>query len=478
MTAWLLTWLWQGAALTAAVAVLQKWSGTRPLFHVSAATRHLIWWTTLLAVIGLGFASSPYWGLTPVLVFVRGADPIGTEFAATPVLHIPGAPPLALSIVLGIWIALALMNLLRLLPGLHAVYALRDRCRPFPADLESQLPLWSEAKTHGRGAELAVCDAVPGATVLGFQRPCIALPSTLLRSMDAGEIDQIVLHEYAHVQRFDDWSRLAQVLLQSALWVHPAVAFIGRSLNREREMACDEWVVARTGLPKAYARCLAHAAEVRQRIRIDPGLLPALFRTEHDLVRRVDHLLTFKGRARRKVSLPAAAIACCAIAAASVQLNAVPLVGELVEGALPQVARPVARIAAALELPLSGAVIAAPAELPAAPRTGTAHELDQPNEGGERREIDEPYETHGADELTALHTLNEPREPNPVAVPLSVRSFPGAYRMEDAASSASDRTGWAAVASPGVAVADAARKTSVGLAGAFSRAGVALARRF
>ena len=38
-------------------------------------------------------------------------------------------------------------------------------------------------------------------------------------------------------------------------------SFVSRVLNREREMACDEWVVARTGLPKAYARCLARAAE-------------------------------------------------------------------------------------------------------------------------------------------------------------------------------------------------------------------------
>ena len=77
-----------------------------------------------------------------------------------------------------------------------------------------------------------ICDAVPGATVLGFQRPCIALPSSLVEALTADELDQMILHEHAHVQRRDDWARLAQALLQSVLWIHPAAAFVGRALNR------------------------------------------------------------------------------------------------------------------------------------------------------------------------------------------------------------------------------------------------------
>ena len=55
-----------------------------------------------------------------------------------------GAPDLA--ILLGAWAAIALVCLLRLLPGLHHVYALRDRCEPFPADVEARLPLWLDAR--------------------------------------------------------------------------------------------------------------------------------------------------------------------------------------------------------------------------------------------------------------------------------------------------------------------------------------------
>ena len=89
-----------------------------------------------------------------------------------------------------------------------------------------------------------ICDAVPGATVLGFQRPCIAIPSSVVEALTIDELDQVILHEHAHVQRRDDWSRLAQTLLLSVLWIHPAALVISRALSRECEMACDEWVVA------------------------------------------------------------------------------------------------------------------------------------------------------------------------------------------------------------------------------------------
>ena len=153
----------------------------------------------------------------------------------------------------------------------------------------------------------------------------------------------MILHEHAHVQRRDDWSRLAQTLLLSVLWIHPAALFVSRALNREREMACDEWVVARTGLPKAYARCLARAAEVRGRMRGGPTLVPALFGSRHDLVRRVDRLLAVKGQARRNVSLAGAIAAACAMVVMSVQLQSVLRFAEIAEIVFPSVAQPMQR---------------------------------------------------------------------------------------------------------------------------------------
>ncbi len=474
MTVWLLTWFWQGTALTLAAALLLK-----PR-RLNATTRHYVWWAVLFAVIWLGVTASPNWGPIPSSESLNpGAEPL---------IPVQEASPLLISILLGIWAAVTLVNLLRLLPGLRAVDALRDQCRPFPKDIEAQLPLWLEAKGQGRSADLVMCDAVPGATVLGFQRPCIALPSSLVNALDAEEIDQVVLHEYAHVRRRDDWTRLVQVLLQSALWIHPAVAFIGRSLNRQREMACDDWVVSRTGLPKAYARCLAHAAEVRSRVRSVPALVPTLFGVEHDLVRRVHRLLAVKGRTRRRASLAALAAAACAIVALASHLKTVPLVGESVLSVLPRVASLAAPAAslASIRVPDSAFVVqpfaleqtaSAQSSAPA-PTFALRAPVDQPANTN-MREAARPsdgvlVDPHDARELTPSSGTTEPP-----GQPLAARSFAGAYPEQNTGASSPDSPSvWGAAATPGLAIADAARKTSLGLAGAFSRASVAMVRRF
>jgi hypothetical protein len=42
---------------------------------------------------------------------------------------------------------------------------------------------------------------------------------------------------------------------------HPAVWWIEKQVSLEREMACDDAVLAETASPRAYAECLAHLAE-------------------------------------------------------------------------------------------------------------------------------------------------------------------------------------------------------------------------
>jgi len=157
-----------------------------------------------------------------------------------------------------------------------------------------------------------------------------------VKALTVEELDQIVLHEYAHVQRCDDWTRLGQTVLQSALWIHPAIALLGRRLNLEREIACDEWVVARTALPKDYARCLTRAAEIRG-IATEIMLGSALFGPAQTLVRRVDRLLALKGRVRPNVSALAAVAGACALVAIALTLNTIPLVAEVGDVMFPRV---------------------------------------------------------------------------------------------------------------------------------------------
>ena len=61
--------------------------------------------------------------------------------------------------------------------------------------------------------------------------------------------------------RKDDWTNLIQKILGALLFFHPAVWWIEKKLALEREMACDDLVLAQTTSPRAYAECLVSLAE-------------------------------------------------------------------------------------------------------------------------------------------------------------------------------------------------------------------------
>jgi beta-lactamase regulating signal transducer with metallopeptidase domain len=112
-----------------------------------------------------------------------------------------------------------------------------------------------------RKVAIATSEKVMVPAAIGFFRPMIVLPSWALRELSTAELNSILIHELAHLQRRDDWTNLAQKVLRAVLFFHPAVWWVERQLSLEREMACDEVVLSRTANPRAYAECLVTVAE-------------------------------------------------------------------------------------------------------------------------------------------------------------------------------------------------------------------------
>lgn len=132
------------------------------------------------------------------------------------------------------------------------------------------------------------------ASVLGMTSPLIAVSPRLLDALDDRELDQVLVHEWAHVQRKDDVARLVQVLVVAIAGLHPAVWWINRQLQIEREAACDDWAVRLTGSPRQFAACLTKLASLRVR-PAEPSLAPTAVAS--GLSTRVVRLLD-QGRSR------------------------------------------------------------------------------------------------------------------------------------------------------------------------------------
>jgi hypothetical protein len=82
-----------------------------------------------------------------------------------------------------------------------------------------------------------------------------------LQEIPEAELEAILLHELAHLRRYDDWTNLAQKVIKAVFFFHPAVWFIEGRLTLEREMACDDAVLAANFSPRSYAESLLGLAE-------------------------------------------------------------------------------------------------------------------------------------------------------------------------------------------------------------------------
>lgn len=358
----LLNGLWVGITLTALV-----WGFQRLFRQTNAATRYLIWWATLLAVVFLPFlwlggpVSFPGHGVEsteasardhpvtprsrqslapfvqsesylpapghqtsePVSSFqtpggnhpngetpdrqARSTDlsnsPVSSSYPSTvkspykgstlprmdgAVLRISPGPWAPIGLL--VWLGLSLTMLMRLGWSYRHLSRLKAECQPLESHIQEPLVEWLARFGLVRSVRICQSPEVPMPLTVGLTDAVILFPERMVYSLTEAEVEQIGLHEAAHIRRWDDWTNLGQKLFEAFFFYHPAVQWISRQLNLEREVACDDWVVSVTGQPRPYAACLARLAELSgltRRLIPAPG---AILHRKH-LSRRIEMLL-------------------------------------------------------------------------------------------------------------------------------------------------------------------------------------------
>ena len=216
----------------------------------SARTKFAIWFSALLLMAGLPCLNGFYIGTGSKL-------PAGA--LSRPAIILPVSVSYYL---LAAWVILAALGLLRLAVSLRQMRDLRKHCSPI--DVGELDPGLREALENNRGSRrvaLWSSRQVRVPTAIGLFAPAILIPDWVLKELSPEELRQIVLHELAHLRRWDDWTNLAQKIVKALFFFHPAIWWIERKLALQREMACDDAVLEQTAAPWAYAACLTRLAE-------------------------------------------------------------------------------------------------------------------------------------------------------------------------------------------------------------------------
>lgn len=99
--------------------------------------------------------------------------------------------------------------------------------------------------------------------VVGYLRPVILLPVSLMTDIPTRQLEAILAHELAHVRRHDFVVNLLQTLVETIFFYHPAVWWLSRQIRIEREHCCDDLAVIVLGSRVEYGRALLAVEELR-----------------------------------------------------------------------------------------------------------------------------------------------------------------------------------------------------------------------
>ncbi len=229
------------------VIALLAWLLLHAIGPRNSGTRFAVWFAALL-----GIAALPLFG--------NWAAP-GAELTKRSEITLPASWALY---ILAAWLLVAALGLLRVGVGFWHLHRLRRSC--VPVDVAALDPLLQKTLAEfnsSRAVTLCISDDLRVPTAIGFTKALVVIPSWTRQELSTLELNAILLHELAHLRRRDDWTNLIQKIVGALLFFHPGVWWIEKKLALEREMACDDLVLAETQTtnPRAYAECLVSLAE-------------------------------------------------------------------------------------------------------------------------------------------------------------------------------------------------------------------------
>jgi len=174
---------------------------------------------------------------------------------------------------------------------------------------------------------IALTESAALATPTAIGRRAICFPTGSAASLADDELDAVLAHELAHLERLDPAWFLLVGLVQDVFWMQPFNQRVAARLRRSAELACDERAVAATGDALGLARglsVLAHAAFGARAWAGASSAIGGASSTSHALVDRVRRLATAGGSSpasARGFPAKAALLVLAVVASAAVKVT-------------------------------------------------------------------------------------------------------------------------------------------------------------
>jgi TonB family protein len=260
--AYLFNSLWQVPLLFAA-----GWLAARVLRSAGAAAEHRVWVTTILLQSLLPALSTlPEWLRTlsfwdwhasravqgQVSVVMGSGTGIGLH-------HLPN---LLLATIAMVYVAMSAYFAARFLWRAATLSAMRREAVALPLTGEAAL-FWERCSRAFamEDVSLAASSRIFGPVTMGWRRKFLLLPVSVVDILPDEDLQTVIAHEFAHMQRRDFVKNLLYELLSLPVTYHPLLWLTRARIMETREMVCDQMAAAMTGR-KEYAQSLLRLASL------------------------------------------------------------------------------------------------------------------------------------------------------------------------------------------------------------------------
>jgi beta-lactamase regulating signal transducer with metallopeptidase domain/uncharacterized protein YnzC (UPF0291/DUF896 family) len=255
----LLHFLWQGTALAALAAVLMA------LCRRSSA-RYVVGLSVLVLMSIAPLVTFSYLQQTDVPSSVRNSSPLvsaawplatSTRSASVSSQSLRVSSSDAIALLVQAWLFGVAIFSLRSAGGF--VLLERERRKRASVVSERVLEICYTLQDHlgiSRTIQYCECKWLQAPAVIGWFRPIVFLPATALTGLSEDQLQAVIAHELAHIQRLDAFVNVFQVCVETLLFYHPAVWWLNRRIRAEREHCCDDIAVSLCGDAVEYARAL------------------------------------------------------------------------------------------------------------------------------------------------------------------------------------------------------------------------------
>lgn len=161
-----------------------------------------------------------------------------------------------------IWVVGFPLTCSTLLMGISGAERLKRRCRILD-DNHPAVVICHRLQTAlhlKRRILIGMTDSISAPILVGIIRPLILFPASTLAGISTEQFEMILLHELAHVRRWDNLINLMQRVIEAVLFFHPAVWWLSNRVRLEREHCCDSAVLTHINTPQNYAEMLVQMA--------------------------------------------------------------------------------------------------------------------------------------------------------------------------------------------------------------------------